>query len=451
MRKAYRGLNYQIVGRHFVSAPGAVQEASIEMGVLLQRVADLINLYCMSVGAKQEDELKIVDAELKELREFTDQNKKNPLDNRKPLEKFEPILRRIARQEERPDNYSGNELAVIVVGLIAGTVGNVQAGVSIAISEFFRKRKRWFETARNAAIEASKAGQYVAGADGKLRSLIWEALRLNPPAAFLPRSMIEAKRLGSFDAEKGSPVILGIGGATRDKRKDLELHPDEFREDRVGEDPYIFGGVEGGGGFHQCVGQNLAMPLIAHIVGQVLLLPGLEESLDSETGERIGLEKLWGIICQKYPMEYKRTDFLTQSPLIVIMKVRTPVSVHAEMLKQVIKYGAPRIEKKLRDAKHVHFAQFLFIENDTKLVLFTIYDRDFDSYIEHFALEIGSLFDRIFEHIQDAPPMPVDKFPKEFVDTIWRHNARPAADYFFSAYPLVDVSMISHEFTRKNT
>jgi hypothetical protein len=193
------------------------------------------------------------------------------------------------------------------------------------------------------------------------------------------------------------------------------------------------------------------MPLIAYIVRQVLLLPGLAQSLDPETGEPIGLEKLWGIMCQRYPMEYKRTDLLTQSPLIVIMKVKTPVSEHAEALKKVVKYGAPRIEKKLREAKHVHFAQFLFIENDTKLVLFTIYDRDFDSYIEHFALEIGPLFDRIFQHIQDAPPMPVDKYPKEFVDTIWHHNARPAADYFFSAYPLVDVSMITQEFTRKHT
>ena len=110
------------------------------------------------------------------------------------------------------------------------------------------------------------------------------------------------------------------------------------------------------------------------------------------------------------------------------------MSEHAEKLKQVIKYGAPRIELKLRESEHVHFAQFLFIENDTKLALFTVYDRDFDSYIEHFALKVGPLFDRIFEHIEDAPPMPVNEFPKEFVDTIRRYNAPSGGDYFFSAY-----------------
>ena len=83
------------------------------------------------------------------------------------------------------------------------------------------------------------------------------------------------------------------------------------------------------------------------------------------------------------------------------MKVKTPVSVHAEALKEIIKYGAPKIEKKLRDAGHVHFAWFQFIENDTKLMLTTIYDRDFDSYLEYFALEIGPMFDLIFHHIQD--------------------------------------------------
>jgi hypothetical protein len=106
---------------------------------------------------------------------------------------------------------------------------------------------------------------------------------------------------------------------------------------------------------------------------------------------------------------------------------------------------------KLGEAGHVHFAWFEFLENDTKLALHTVYDRDFDAYIEHFALKIGSLFDLLFEHIQDAPPRPVKEFPKEFVDTIRRYNAPPAGDYFFSAYPNADVSMITHQFGKEGT
>jgi hypothetical protein len=122
------------------------------------------------------------------------------------------------------------------------------------------------------------------------------------------------------------------------------------------------------------------------------------------------------------------------------------VSVHAEALKTIIKFGAPIVEKKLNDAKLVHFASFLFIENDTKMMLQTIYDRDFDAYIEYFALQIGPLFDLVFAHIEDAPPSPVSEFPKEFVDTIRRYNVQPVAGYFYSAYPLAEVSMIRNQF-----
>jgi len=194
------------------------------------------------------------------------------------------------------------------------------------------------------------------------------------------------------------------------------------------------------------VGKYLAMPLLSLIVRNVIALPGLEQRLDPKTGDVFGLEKNWGFYCTRYPMEYDRFDLLKQSPLIVIMQVKKPIAEHAEKLKMVIKYGAPRIEKKLRDSGHVHFASFLFLENDAKLALYTVYDRDFDAYIEYFALKIGPLFDKIFEHIEDAPPLPVDKFPKEFVDTIRRFNHRPAGDYFFSAYPKADVSMIAGEW-----
>jgi hypothetical protein len=198
------------------------------------------------------------------------------------------------------------------------------------------------------------------------------------------------------------------------------------------------------------VGEHLAMPVIARIVRGVLMLDGLAETFDPRTGTLRRLDKLWGVNCQKYPLEFNRTDVLTQFPLIVIMKVKTPVAVHAEALKDIIKYGAPKIEKKLRDAAHVHFAWFLFLENDTKLMLATIYDRDFDSYIEYFALEIGSMFDMIFQHIEDPPPMPVKEFPKEFVDMIRHCNSRTEGGYFFSAYPKANVSMIIHHYPPEN-
>ena len=188
------------------------------------------------------------------------------------------------------------------------------------------------------------------------------------------------------------------------------------------------------------------MPLITHIVRQTLLLPGVAEVISPRTGQPEPLEKLWGYNALSYPLEYQRFQRLKQTPLFVVMRVKTPTAEHAEKLKLVIRYAAPRIEKMLMDSGHVHFASFMFLENDSKLALMTVYDRDFDAYVGYFASRAGALFDRIFEHIEDAPPMPVKEFPKEFVDTIRRFNQRPVGDYFFSAYPTAEASAIQHQF-----
>jgi hypothetical protein len=138
-----------------------------------------------------------------------------------------------------------------------------------------------------------------------------------------------------------------------------------------------------------------------------------------------------------------------QQPLLVSMPVKPPTAVHAELLKRVIQVGAPRIEKMLRESKHVHFACFVLLENDSQLMLLTVFDRGFDPYVEHFALQVGSLFDRLFEHMVHAPPMPVDEFPQDFVKLIRRFNQAPEANFFFSAQPNAEAAQIQRAFTRK--
>jgi hypothetical protein len=138
-----------------------------------------------------------------------------------------------------------------------------------------------------------------------------------------------------------------------------------------------------------------------------------------------------------------------QQPLLVSMPIKPPTAVHAEQLKRVIQIGAPRIEKMLRESKHVHFACFVLLENDSQLMLLTVFDRGFDPYVEHFALQVGSLFDRLFENMVHAPPMPVDEFPQDFVNLIRRFNQAPEANFFFSAQPNAEAAQIQYAFTRK--
>ena len=434
MRTAYRGLNFQILARHFVSEPGTVDDASRNMGRLLTRTAQLIDLYRGAIGREQKELLDKLDVEREELRDYDNYY------GRKPLAGFEPLLRRIAAQPAA--GYSGAELAVIVVGMIAGTIGNIQASVCIAIDEFFAD-PAVKKAADKAAEDSALADPDYDRSAPALENLIWEALRLNPPAAFLPRKTLRDMTLGGEPIPAGSTLILGVGGATREHD-----HDDKFDPKAQGIHPLIFGGPPGDQ-MHQCIGQHLAVPTVAIFVRNVLRLPDLAQTYDAQTGAVQRLEKRWGFNCQSFPLEYNRSARLVQSPLIVIMQVKRPVAEHAEKLKAVIRYGAARIEKDLRDSKHVHFASFIFLENDSKLALYTVYDRDFDAYIAHFAREIGPLFDRLFEHIEDAPPTPVNKFPKEFVDTIRRYNNRPAGGSFFSAYPRARVDHITTAFPEK--
>ena len=489
MRKAYRGLCYQVLGRHFVSEPATLAEANAGMGALLKRTSDLIGLYrgaahaqamadvtcarCGRLGhedgiaCQQADEIRLLQHELEELRGFSLQS--DP--GRKDLASFVPLLRRLVAMRsgkpgdlhgpDAPDRFSDTQLASIVVGLVAGAIGNLQASICIAMNHFLRLARAGDQARVEKLAQDARAASRGAGPDVALTACVAEALRRNPPVAFLPRKALKDIHFGvpggAPDIPAGAIVLLGIGGATRHAgdhgADDYGLPPPAPSEaagcpHHDGTALVFGGGLAGKGHVHACVGQRLSMPLVVHVVRQMLVLPGLAEACDPRTGRPAGLRKLWGYGCESYPMEFRRDAILTQSPLSVIMKIKSPTAEHAEKLKLVIKYGAPSIEKKLMEARHVHFASFHFLENDTKLALFTVFDRDFDAYVAHFALEIGPLFDKIFEHIENAPPLPVDEFPKEFVDTIRRFHMQPAGGYFFSAYPNADAAKLSRAFER---
>jgi cytochrome P450 len=388
--KAYRGLNHQILGRHFVTAPAAALEATGAMGLLMGRVAELLDAYA---GAQVPDEVRELGESAPTLRDFT------------------PVLQAMAAAD---NSLSGNERAVVAVGVIAGIVGNIQAGVCTIVDDFFERGI----VVKAAMAEPAQFDEYVA-----------EALRAHPPAAFLPRRVKQDTSLGGVGLHAGDNLILAMGAATAE------------RAGGENADALVYGGADDLHP-HNCLGAFLAKPLMAAIVRQVVSLPGLSRTKDRLTGAPVRVQRQWGFKAESFPLRYDRASVQVQQPLQVIMQVKAPISEHAEALKLVIKYGAPQIEFKLQASRHVHFAWFAFLENDTRLALYTTYDGDLDAYIGHFAHEIGHLFDKLFEHIEDAPPLPVAKFPKEFVDKIRRYNQAPVGGYFFSAYPRLDASAI---------
>ncbi len=410
LRKGYSALNYQILGRHFVSDPTLLPAADSALARLLQRTATLI------------DEFQIDDPE-----------------RPREIEGGEHLLPRAQRilsaLAHDPGNLTGQERAVLAVGSMVGIVGNVQASVCIALHALLAhavktQGKGWDTLREKSLTDASGAS-------------IWpwlaEGLRLNPPVAFLPRVTLDCWRIEGVHIPKDAECILALGGATRSSGVDFNPSPGSEI------DPLVFGldAPKAHRGIHWCLGKHLAEPLIRRICAGVLRLPGLAQQLHPVDGLPVEFEKQWGFGCTSLRLRHRRDTRFVQQPLNVVMRIKTPTASNAQALAAVIRHGAPRIEAVLRESRHVHFAWFEFIDNDSQLVLHTVFDGDFDAYLQHFALVVGDVFDRLFQYIEGAPPLPVNEFPHEFVMTIRRFHRPAAAGYFFSAYPQADAAQIT--------
>lgn len=134
-----------------------------------------------------------------------------------------------------------------------------------------------------------------------------------------------------------------------------------------------------------------------------------------------------------------------QSPLTLIMAIKSPASyAQLKALLDGIQSAPPDknpIWIALEKLNNVHFARFVFLENNTKLAVITTYDGTFEDYIGDFTREIGGIFDALLEHMVDAPPLPVEKNAKAFLDYV-RTNDLRGIEPFYSAYPKSTVSDI---------
>jgi hypothetical protein len=81
----------------------------------------------------------------------------------------------------------------------------------------------------------------------------------------------------------------------------------------------------------------------------------------------------------------------------------------------------------------VHFARFVFLD-EARLAVITTYDGDFAVYINEFVDHIGDVFNDLLQHMDGAPPLPVQRHRQEFLDYVRRNDLR-CLPPFYSAYP----------------
>lgn len=514
-RKIGRGLQYQNMARHFLFEPATMPECRQAVAALAQRATDIMGLFVPGahLTREQAEEKEEIDTDVARANrtffkhQYFDKQRSTtlgPLPAEQSLKDFVPILQWLASDKAAraagPDKQEFGlvEKGLIVAGLIGGTVTNVQNAICIILSQWMKEPWAGQKALKRAARELRQASpDAFLDENHVLFERMKEAMRVHPPAAFLPRRANQTISLSpaptqtcadptwpSPEIPQGTLVLLGVGGAawrlaqpeTNNAEHALTVHrfSNAVRNDgqldaSSRHNPgnaqhtacpfaHVFGGpqdlMRSKSGdedrwayTHACPGMKMAMHVITHAVRQISLLPSLSETLDPDTHTPKGLEKRWGQQALPYMLQYQREKLLAQTPLQTVLPIKAPVDVHAQQLRQTLRLGAPFIEKVLRDSNMVHFASFMFLEGDSQLVLFTMYDGDFDTYISHFAREFGHLFDRFFSHIAVAPRMPIRENPEDFVNYLRQFVQPPVEGYYFSAYPQVTTDMIGRHFT----
>ena len=142
-------------------------------------------------------------------------------------------------------------------------------------------------------------------------------------------------------------------------------------------------------------------------------------------------------------------EVAVQSPLTLIMKIKSPADYAQLNAMLTALQAAPPEHNKVWAAlellKTVHFARFVFMENNTRLAVITTYDGKFEDYIADFTRVIGEIFNGLLAHMEDAPPLPVQQYPKEFLEYVSVNDLKGMPP-FYSAYPKATVTDIHAAF-----
>jgi hypothetical protein len=131
-----------------------------------------------------------------------------------------------------------------------------------------------------------------------------------------------------------------------------------------------------------------------------------------------------------------------QNPLTLVMTIKSTADAQAlnGLLRKI--QSAPLEQNPIWTALNklntVHFARFVFLENNTKLAVITTYDGSFEDYINEFIDEIGDVFNALLAHMTGAPSLPVQQNRQAFLDYV-RANDLRAIEPFYSAYPKATV------------
>ncbi len=132
-----------------------------------------------------------------------------------------------------------------------------------------------------------------------------------------------------------------------------------------------------------------------------------------------------------------------QNALNLYMPLKSPAQWPA--LERLLIAAMPEIQAALDSLSYVHFARFLPTPDLSALQTITTYDGGRTAYTMDFVAVLGDVFSALLQFIAGAPPLPVQRHPREFVAFVRAHNVPIGV---WSAYPDLSALAIRQELGR---
>lgn len=110
-----------------------------------------------------------------------------------------------------------------------------------------------------------------------------------------------------------------------------------------------------------------------------------------------------------------------QRAMNLVMPLRDPSAIGRARLIQMMAAAGDEVAAGLHNTAVVHFGRFTLV--DGNLIMFSVYDGDFENYIRDFIYNIGGFFTALMDHVDRPAPTPVEHHPDAFVEWVRDRDA----------------------------